>query len=570
MKKGGQESYVFLLENGNLAGRQATIRYAGDSLVISAVNTLADRWLYAARHPIILHDMDRVEFAEVSADSRNDVQDFDGNPIERELIGRRELDMLQVLGYAYIQGCRFSRVVTNIPNHPVRRADFGIGASFHSAVLKYTALYNPFYFADDNETLYIYDAEGTLPEGMAAAIRALAGANATRLGVNQPLDPPTDAVLLTFQEDLREGGGDDFPATATDKIKEFSTSNGAPFSQGYYEQIIQTHIKEFHDDPNDAARVTRNVAWKQVIQTYAGDESTALPLMLSRETVTDIWLYNWRIKGGYNKTIEARAPLPYGGRELVLREVQKERNRMQWAASVYNPDELIKIRDDVEIEGEVLIEGVLEETGDMTYKTGKITSAVPILEAATQRGVTQDGFQNVVWDKIGATLRYFRDTGTNQVDGIETKIDYLAPSVEGSRIEQNIGQRSVDISKLTSVTRLITKYDLTGEEPPEGEAGIPRVARAINAGETPYDLALEVVKRVILRISEKRVGEQVQIEYPYIDFGLRRGSLRKITARGIDSPTLYLITGFQIQGSNLGGSNPQIRQTASAVIVTNS
>lgn len=568
LRKGATSSLVKLVDQGNLAGKQARIEFSGDRLRLNAVNTLADRWRLGPRMPIVLYDPAWIEFADLHVYSQfADIIDYDGEYIIPETIARRRLTFYDVLRYAYVDGCKFTKVITNIEDYPVHRADFPLGTGYHAAAKKYYGMVKVAIFADDSDTLYILDIDATLPAGMITAVRQISGANVTALAIDEPLDPRINAILLTYKVDLRNTGSE-WPETATDDVKVSETPDtGKPFTHGWYKQYFEVHVKQFHDNPDNPTAITREVLWKTVTSTYAGDERTGLPLMTSRETIEYVYRQGWRLLVGFNKTLEARLPLPYGeGKRLVLQAAETETSKTTWAASLYNPDEWIKLQEITDREGMILTEGVYLLAGDGYQLASQVTSATPLMQASLNRQVAQDGFQNVIRGDIATTITNFIDTGSNLVAGLTTKIDHLIPQTESARVSQNIATRKSNVAYLRSQTMLITASDVDPTDTSEATYG-EIVPATKDAGELPVERAIKLAVRELKRI--KQPPRNVEIEYPYFDAALRRGSLRKIVARNHPGESMYLVTGLREQGENLHGEGAKIHQTASAIKVVN-
>jgi hypothetical protein len=352
------------------------------------------------------------------------------------------------------------------------------------------------------------------------------------------------------------------------------------FNPGWTKQIVTTHYKDFHDDPFDESLTTRSIPWKVVTQNYALDDTTRLPMMVSRETQEDLYSYNFRVKMGYNKTIEARVQLPYGfapwdvgnvglslEKTLPVIKVIEEINRILWVPSIYNPNELAKTYEKTTQAGLILYEGeyTVTDYGHSNIQLDtKVTSAVPILQASLNRQVQSNNFEGILWGPITTIVEYGRDTGTNQIDLHRSETNHLIPQTSYSKTIQNIADRSIEIDELQTIQMFIRDKD---KEKFWSDRGLGAFQPAeVNAGDVPYKLSLPVAKRRLKRRSA--TPDVIEIQLPYFDAGLRRGSVRRVYDR-LGNSQMYLVLGYNIEVKGLDGQNPKVYQTFQAVKVQN-
>jgi len=548
--KDGNTSWIDYITDGKVAGQTALVEFRNDTLTIEAINLLADRWRLCSRQPIVCYDPNLISFEEVDpVRTQNDLVDEDSVPIEFILEAIEGLTLRQVLHRAYVVGCGFQKVVTNLPDYPIRRIDFAISAGYHAAVLPFVSFFDPVFYADDNNVLFIIDIDGTLPSELVS--KKLRLKSYKSVSFERPLSNISNAILLTFKEDAADGG-DDWPDNATEKIISTWDQTGEVFQPGWTRQEVDTYYKEFHSDPAKPDRVTRRVQFRLITRNYAFDEARGIPVLISTETEDDKWIQNFRLKSGYTKTIESRLSVPYGGPRRLLVNAWTEINSIVWTPSLTSPDEFQKQSERTEIEGLILYEGQFTDT---LQEGSTVTSAVALIQANDNRLVTQDGFQQIKRGPIKTEFEFWRDTGTDQIDVLHTVIDHLIPQVKTSKTVQSISDRTVNINKQRTVTMLIR------DEEAETAFGLMEPL-ALNAGEVPFDIAYKVALRQLERLGAR--PRSAKVELPRFDAAIRKGSLRDIDDREGDSHK-YLITGWTITGRELGGANGSISMSTDGV-----
>ncbi|HEV2862219.1 MAG TPA: hypothetical protein VGX48_14505, partial [Pyrinomonadaceae bacterium] len=148
---GGDYQWQTVMEGGRLAGLLA--RYANedrrpaDSVSFSTLDLLGDRWTLRPAAPVTLYDPLEVD-EPGKPDPQALVRDYiTGAAIEPLRVPVAGLTLYEVLRRAYVEGCGFSDVVTNVPDFPVPLAEFTLGGGYHAGASRFLELPEPLYFA---------------------------------------------------------------------------------------------------------------------------------------------------------------------------------------------------------------------------------------------------------------------------------------------------------------------------------------------------------------------------------------------------------------------------------------
>lgn len=515
------------ISSGVIAGQRYEIREPkqGDDLSVDGLNPLANRWDLSPRNTIVLYDPARSE-VNTTTDQSHGLYDEDGNAIETTYEAVTGLDLIQVLDRAYVTGCGFSQVITNIETFPIRQVSFPVAASYHEAASQFIAMLEPLFVADDDGILNIWDTSATLPTGLPVVQYTLSQyANAS---IQKPTQQVSNAALVTYRVDSGTDGT--FPDNATDRIETIDQSSGTAGQVGWSQTVIQRHIKDFHDNPDNPSAVTRSVTWQVVVNTYGIDPVDLIAVQTSRETQTDNYSNDWRLKSGFTKITEARSDVPFEV-PTALREVARTTNLLIWNQSAFNPFEQILVWEREEISGTVLVAG--DPTDPRSHR-------VPLVEANTNRIVANDGFQTILEGQpIRTKSKFWHETGSGQADLYEQTIDHLTGKVETLPVtSQQISDRRVNTGRQRQVTVLLRNTDS------EALYGLKKPI-AVDAGELPPDRAIALGHRRLTRLGNPK--HQVQFTLAAFDANLRRGSLRDVQLRD-GSFASYIVTGFRIIG----------------------
>jgi hypothetical protein len=540
--KGGDSETVRLLESGRMLSSSASIQLDGDTLKVDAVNPLADRWQIAPRSPLVLYDPSVIDIVTASEATRDDILDADSNPIEAEFRAVDGFDLAQLLNFVYVEQLGFTRVITNIESYPLQRADFSLRASWHSVAASELAIFQPVYGADDADTLFILDPQGTIPPSM--PIRNLPLSKYVQVIRQTQTSALINAVIFTYRDNTFV---DAFSGAVTDRVDQELQEVGNFGEEGWQRTVINRFIKEFHDDPNDPFRITREIVWKTEARVSA--KADDLVREISIEVQTDRYDFDWRLKIGYEKITQLYTALP--GASAMMREVQREINQIIWTSSLSNPSELIKTWELTEISGTVLVENPDDDepTRISLYEANR-TNSIP----EDDEGVDVENGR-----PITTIIERWRETGPDQIEVQYQKIDHLTGRPEQTKTVQHTGTVKARMNQSTTGTVSM----MIRNEASEALFG-PRVPASLDAGNVPFDQALMLAER-LLALGGAEPG-RIQIRFTGLDLSLRRGSLRRITDRqGVDY--IVFITGYRMRGERLGTPEFEITMEAEGVII---
>jgi hypothetical protein len=583
-------SWVTLLDEGRIAGRAAHTSFVrpkktgkgspGDTLQVSALNTLADRWTLAPRRPVIMFDPAQINPQSLQISPQDCPIDLmSGQPILPVIESIGGLNLYQILSRAYTSnlpflrpspswadtlevgaGCGFSQFVTNLPNFPVDRADFTLQSGWHGGASAAYSFFNPIFY-EDNNILYIWDIDRGLPFGYVPHTLAL------KCQITYDEDTPpeeiTNAILVSYQIPMPIQNEIFFPGGIPNAIPGYRFDHdkplegGTPNQPGYYRQEVTRKILEYKDLTTGEVVFSAEVEVETI--NYAYRLNLAREVVISRQ-VMQIY-YQGKLKTGHDMTLEATYPNPeVEGNPDKFEEVLTETCVIEWTADINNPGDSLLLYSKTETEGSVLVE---EETNPPEGKDAKKTYT-PIMDAARSNNIILDldkqeeaGVRQYINRRpIKATIERLKVTGLNQAQIETTQVDLISgtafPPTTISRagsISTAGGRRGLSRTRAQNVrTELIVDADSIAKY------GFRR-AEELGVGRLPIGEARALCVRRLYRKAHPR--RSVTIELPGIDLGIRRGSVVKAYNRS-GGYIIALITGFTITGKSLGVPGQQM------------
>jgi hypothetical protein len=527
VEKGGNKQWITLMDVSRITDVDFKLTPSGDLVSINAISPMNELWQLSPRRPIVLYDPEQVDIVTLTSESRSDVFDEDGNPIESEYVSIAQLDLYQLLDFVYKTKLGFIDVTTNIPNYPVKRSEISISSSYHSVAAAQVSLFQPFDVeTNSNSGLFICDPWAKLPTGLKAGVRKIPISAAVTISRKQSAGALINAVLLSYRQNTRS---DAFTGAATDRVDQEIQEVGTFGQEGWQRTVINRFVKEFHDDPRNQARVTREIIWKVESRTSA--KAGGIVREVAIETQTDIYDYDWRLKRGYTKIIQLYSKLP--GQSAQMREAQREVNTIIWTSSLSNPTNLLKTWELTETTGTILVsvesDEDVEPTKTSLYEANR-TNSVP---ESTDDATVQLG------KPISTIIERWREVGPDQIEVAYQKIDQLAGRPEQTKTVQHTGTIEARLGNDTNQTQ--TRMLLRNEES-ETAVG-PRVPLSLDAGDVPFDIAETIAQRILDRQGQQ--PQRVYVEFAGFDAALRRGSLRRVEDRE-GNKYLAFITGYSI------------------------
>lgn len=416
---GEDYAFITLLAGGRLSGREHTIQLIeglpGDEVRVSIVDLIGDRLNLAPRASILLYDPLKLPAPQLS--DAEAVRREDGSKILPVATPVAGLTVREVLRRAYVVGCGFAAVITNIEDFPVARAEFGTGG-YHAGAAPLVALFEPLYFERDNK-LYIIDPDAPLPAGLAP--RDIYLSDVTSLTAALETFEPTDAVIVQFRD---EDTGDFY----TERLDQPDDEESGTFGADDYTRTETTiKVREYRtlSEPDVIAR-------EVVTQTTRTVLNSALDIT-HRERQQDTLDSRGR-KVGHTRAVETRVPqLPDG--TLILQEVERETQSVTYRPNPREP------RADYQEKVITQVRGLIHADNENTYRGEPFR--LPLTDAHRNGVVDPDADQAVQFGPIRKKEESLVVSATGQVEMRVVEHDQIANVTARSVSEPRVGEASL-------------------------------------------------------------------------------------------------------------------------------
>lgn len=565
------------IENGKLAGRDYRMSFSSgvsggpiDEVSFGSIDIVADKFTLSPRRPVVMFDPEKVNFRDVQLKPRDAIVDSRGKPILPVYENVGNLTMRKIIQRAYTNsgghslttalsptsvitmaalsaylssqpndqvGLGFSSVFTNIPNYPVKRADFGIESGWHSGAEPVIGMYNPQYLPFSN-VLFIVNIEFPLPFGTLPRIVPMS----QPLSLTETLGFKSDAnaVLLTYQV---RGGDDEGIYIAVEY--DYSTEE---FEGGQ----TDTRVRWLRKRETATADLVSEVQEEIRVETrtsFAGG-----PRVLNHRETTQNF-YDDDLKTGHTKTVEGLI-LTGPTKSTSLRVLTTETCSIVWKEDPFNIGQKIQTRNSTRITGLIYSQtGTYTRLNPATGVDETIAYAYPIILAQSSGIIAADAsdsaagsISNGLLESTEETLRHISG---NQFDVSVITTDHLTKTVKRSATSPRVGDTTSN--PFATRSRTMLRRDLTSE----AEIG-PRVPLSVNAGELPRSRAFALADLTLERA--KNPLRTFAIPLADVDFGIAKGTIVKGQTR-YGYTNRHIIVGLSITGQNLGISNHRVSMT---------
>lgn len=538
VRLGLETQFVALIKNGRLAGRTLNLSADDeaspqDRLAVSIVNVLADRWQLAPRAPaympFIMYDPAKVPEKDVKPDARNAVLTEGGTPIIPTLMPVYGLSMRGILEAAYVTGCGFKKVITNIPDFPVKMASFDLTGTFHGTAQGFLGIFDPVIFADDQDFLFIIDTERPLPAGFVP--RALPLGAVIDPNWSLPAKNFINALVLTYPVD---------PNEINDNLREFEAlEQDDPIKSGtfgeddYSETQVSRRIRKTYD-VNDPATILSETVIEETTEIHSMVDGAFV--LTYRESQRDN--YDSRgLKAGHLRTIQASIITPEAGGR-TFQTVESETNTTVWMIDPNEQTSSWMQWSETRTSGMVLIEPDAAPDGT--------DIRTPILKAQENKLIDKDSTTQHTED---VPIRTIRETlvpkggavssgGVQQWEIKTVEIDHLT----GTTIPRRSQPRAGSNSALNQAGR--NRSVLLRDAASEALYG-NRQPASLSSGEVPRAVALEQAKLYLNKLAHGRLDWSTEL--PGVDLAARRGSIFRPNDRDGLTGT-FIVTGLNCTG----------------------
>jgi hypothetical protein len=524
---GGAWAWIPILTGGRMSGRGA--HYANqeglpaDAVEVSFVDIMGDRWNRRPAAQTILYDPQIVDPPSVDTIRSQTIYNATGGAIEPFYSAIFSMRLRDVFKAAYVEGCGFSSVVSNIDNFAVEQVAFSFTGGYDAGVRPLISAFDPIVFVVGND-LWIVTQDNPLPAGFNA--RDFAASNIESIDDQLPQSEPINALLVHLKDD---GTGEYFterleaPPVVTSGI--FGTS-------GYTETQTERRVREYRDFDNPTViKREDEIYLKTTVEDYQFN-------VISRDTRTNSFDALNR-PTGYTLTQESLLPdLNNPDKTLTLQTAHTEKQIITYAPHPLFPSRDLQSQIITEISGQIVTDNDRQYLGKPykislhnAHKSGYVDADA---DASSQVGTFG------ALKTITETLR----VNGGQVVRDRRVTDHVANVVDPPVTQVLPGDASFDRRRETGKTRTVL-LTIAGSD-----ASGRRVAE-FDATSLPSDIGMKLAAKRLARLNSP--PRELNANLPFIDVTMRRGLDLNVHGR-TGSLGTFIVRGYTISvGRNSEG-----------------
>jgi hypothetical protein len=520
---GADFEYVPRLTGARLSGRGA--RYTNeeglpaDSVELSFVDVLGDRWNRRPAANTLLYNPDKVDAPQSSALSELSIFDERGGAIAPDVRALSGLSLLTLLDFAYVEGCGFDKVITNVEDFPIEQAAVTITGGYDAAVRPFLSSYDIVPKVVGND-LWLLDTSAPLPAGLSP--RAFPSSLTLALEDALPPREPVTAILVHLK-------GDSAGDYTTERVETPpSVESGSFGSPGYTAKRVERRVREWR-----AFAAPETILREEVISEKTTLEDFEFNIV-SRETRDDSFDALGR-HTGYERTVEQRLPDVSAAGAMTLQRAATETQLI-----TYTPDPR-DTRRDLQDRVETRREGLILVDEDKPY-LGK-AYRLPLGDAHRSGYVDPDANQRTEFGHISTEFIELKIRG-QQVTRERRLYDAIADTVDPSSVQTLPADNSVE-RRGAQTRSVLVRLDGAGPE-----ATLRRVPEFDGTG-VPDALALKLARRRLALLNSPQ--REANVRMAFVDPLMRRSADLRLYGRAPEAVGDYIVRGYSTVFSSEGG-----------------
>ena len=438
-----------------------------------------DRLQKSPERNLVVYDSSR---SEVDASEFETVYDTYGRGYSIEMVAfSGGLSLYALLDLVFVERCGFDEVIKNLPDFPIRRADFSIFETYYDGIKPFIGIFDPVIAQIDNK-IFITDATLSLPAGFPAP-RSLEAAKIQTISEDSRSEKIKGFELQFSQSETGE--------FYTVRNQTFETNVTTRFGSYVSKTIRKVKYRQYRSN------YARNIVLREVIESdtteiYGADQ--VFPAQISVETFE--FDYLGRQKRSV-KTVQKRVPDLTGS--VSLRDISTDELNHKYAVFPFAPRRSFLKRTELSSEGLIAVDAETKYFGaDFpqgyadAHRAGLLKSGV-IAETTTPKMTETTGLLKSITED-------FTPLPDGTVNVVTTKIDHTPEAVGRDAIvtvahgEPRAGDVSVSGAGKPGRIRILPKNALVRAD---------EKLETLSVGELPLSIAIPLADR---RLERKQNG----------------------------------------------------------------
>ncbi len=474
--------------------------------------------------PRVVYDSRKIQLS----DSEAVIYTENGLLVTTQLIDVGNLTLYKLLDFAFVSGCGFASVQTDLPNYEISRLDFPLTATYLESISGLVGLYKPLLTVIGN-TLRIqrktpipadFNPPPMTPSSYSSYSENLSG----RVEV--------DGIILEYQESGLE-------INVQTTRSEYKTDETGTYGANNYTRTTTTRqIRDYK------SLTQPNIIFKSEIISEIRTTYDYLLNLIARETETHRLDRQGKRKSS-NKITESLVPNLNNAGALSLLTTRDELTNYS-----YKPDPK-NVRRSLQNRTVTQIRGIIAVDSDNTYFDRAFKQD---FTEAHKAGNLRDGMTSD-FGPVKTITETLQTLGNGQTQISVQTIDHLRNTITNSISETRAGEAALNGDGQNPRRMVIYRPGYTKT----------KKHASLSVGELPLFFALPLAKLELNRIINGETNASIEIAGFSENFG--RGTFFDVLNRAGGSLGINLCEGYSIEGSNLGTTNQRITTRIEAAII---
>lgn len=497
---------------------------SADTLSISTAGPITERLRRSPSRNLTVYDPLRED---INADQFEGILDEFGEVYEHQLYPIVGMKIFNLFDYIYRTRVGFDRVVSTLPNDPIRRVDLLLTETFHAGVSGPIGTWNPLTFVVNN-VLYLLDPTIKLPAGFPVPV--VLDATQYKNAQFSIVEQTADGAVVTYAQ-----------SEAEYDRHEDNTIEGEPSEEGtgldFTETTVDVTYRKYYKNTDPATPVrTDKIGQETRIRGWLDGVFSTI------NTTTETITHDSKLRlQTVEKTKTATIPDISGTFGFVTREVRSEVTTFQYRPDPKNP------RREYLFERQTKVTGlVVDDEAAPNFDRPFRQEFYDFWRGGNYTGESQTVSTAAIYLERETTIRTNR--GQNELRFIS--INYLTTPVNvHTEITEARGGDPTTNAETTAAEPLIVYREGITEKPENAQF------IQIAGGEFSVRSLKALAKR---RLSTDEITGQVELKG--INWSLGRGAVFQLNDPGGESVGTFIVEGRSTSAANLGTRMQQTRQ----------
>ncbi len=488
-----------------------------DSFSFTAADTATNRLRKSPLRNTVAYDSARET---ISPEDFETIFDTAGRSYPLEAIGISGMKLFDLFQAIYVNRCGFSAVQTNLPNYPVRRADFNVSGSYHDGIKGSVGMFEPVVFSV-GDVLWLADATNVLPSGFPAP-RQLLASRIDGLQSSQSIEPVEGFALSANVADLGE--------YFTQRVDTETTTVGNIGDDGYTRTVKKTYVNEYRIASQPQV-VIGEVTTKEQTQIF-DNSSNVFPIDDTLVTYSyDAYGRQWKT----TKTVKKDTPNLPGGTTSSLQTVRTEESKITYGVNPFFPQKQIQKKNEMIASGLIALDSEVQFLGkDFPQDFVDATRAGNLKDSTT-----------LITGTLESIVETFQPLRNGQVKAKKVTTDFTPAAVGRKPIVSESPEqvRSGDVSlKGQSGGRQIKRYVFpTDDYTPTG-----KLIEDFAVADLPLEYAIPLARRRLLR--KTSINQRLTANIIGLDRTIERGTILSVYNRETEVEAKLIVEGYKKHG----------------------